>query len=537
MKTQTGAQVLVAQMAARGVKHIYGVPGGDCSLDVIAAAADAGIGFVLTATENSAAMMACAEAEMTGTLGVVLTTRGPGVANAANGIAYAQLDRVPLLLIGDAYENNLSFVSHQRFDQVAMLEPVTKGSLRLDDATSLPAIGPLLDLALSGRQGAVYIEMTGASMRGAVPAHSIPVQKSIPSTPKPLPESLEAARGLLASASRPVIVVGLQCKHETVTLAVRQLARRLNCPVFSTYKAKGVLPDADPLLSGYYISGAAEEETLRAADLVVMFGADPVEFPPQPYKYPDTPVLEFTTAPFERSYFNPALSVVGDLAHAAEAVSSSAKASRWTGAELAAAKERMLTRAQAMEGGPISPQLLVEMTCAAMPADGRVTVDAGVHMLSVVAFFKAREPRDMLISRGLATMGFALPSAIGASVSDPSRHVVALTGDGGLMMCLSELATAVKLGCKLTVVVFNDAAITMIGLKQRSRQLPPLGMEYSPIDFAAVAQGFGCAHFRATNEGELKAALDGAFRSPGVSVVDAAINPASYYQQLRSLSG
>ncbi|HSH89802.1 MAG TPA: thiamine pyrophosphate-binding protein [Ramlibacter sp.] len=537
MKTQTGAQVLVEQIAARGVKHIYGVPGGDCSLDVIAAAAEVGIRFVLTATENSAAMMACAEAEMTGTLGVVLTTRGPGVANAANGIAYAQLDRVPLLLIGDAYENNLSFVSHQRFDQVALLEPVTKGSLRLDDATSLPAIGPLLDLALTGQQGAVYIEMTGASMRGTVAANSIPVQPNVPATVKPSAQSLEAARELLASASRPVIIIGLQCKDAGVTQAVRDLAKRLGCPVFSTYKAKGVVPDADPLLTGYYISGAAEEETLRMADLVVMFGADPVEFPPQPYKYPNTPVLEFTTTPFPRSYFNPVLSVVGDLETAAEGVKSSAKPGKWTSSELASAKDRMLTRAQAMEGGPISPQLLVEMSCAALPANGRVTVDAGVHMLSVVAFFKAREPRDMLISRGLATMGFALPSAIGMAVSDPSRHVLALTGDGGLMMCVAELATAVKLGCKLTVVVFNDAAITMIGLKQRSRQLPPLGMEYSPIDFATVAEGFGCAHFRATNESELKTALDSAFKSPGVSLVDAAINPASYYQQLRSLRG
>src|SRR6185436_14539503 len=202
---------------------------------------------------------ACAEAEMTGTLGVVLTTRGPGVANAANGIAYAQLDRIPLLLIGDAYENNLSYVSHQRFDQVAMLEPVTKGILRLDDATALPAVGPLLDLALSGQQGAVYIEITGAAMRGTVNADSIPVRRQVAAAPKAAEEQLEAARKILASASRPVIVVGLQCKDLPVAQAVRALAKKLACPVFSTYKAKGVMPDADPLLTGYYIGGAAEE--------------------------------------------------------------------------------------------------------------------------------------------------------------------------------------------------------------------------------------------------------------------------------------
>jgi acetolactate synthase-1/2/3 large subunit len=537
MTTQTGAQVLIAQLAARGVKHIYGVPGGDCSLDVIAAAHEAGIEFILTATENSAAMMACAEAEITGTLGVVLTTRGPGIANGANGIALAHLDRVPLLLIGDAYEGHLSFVSHQRFDQQAMLAPVTKGALRLDDATTLTAIGALLDLASTGQPGPVFIELTGTSMRGTVAQGAIPVQPNVPVIPQASPELLQVASRILGAAKKPVLIVGLQCKEAVVTKAVRSLAAQLKCPVFSTYKAKGVLPDADAQFSGYYISGAAEEETLRAADLVVMFGADPVEFPPQAYKYGATPVLEFTASPPQRSYYTPVLSVQGDLAHAARAVTAAASATKWTESELAAAKQRMLDRAVAKEGGPISPQLLVEATCAAMPRNARVTVDAGVHMLTIVGFYKAQNPLDMMISRGLATMAYALPTAIGASVADPSRHSVAMTGDGGLMMCVAELATAVKAKCKLTVVVFNDAAITMIGLKQRSRQFAPIGMDYSPIDYAKVAEGFGCAHFRAESEAQLKTALEQAFRADGVSVVDAVVNPASYYQQLRSLRG
>jgi acetolactate synthase-1/2/3 large subunit len=322
-----------------------------------------------------------------------------------------------------------------------------------------------------------------------------------------------------------------------VTAAVRALAQKLQCPVFSTYKAKGVMPDDDPLLAGYYVSGAAEHETLAASDLLVFLGADPVEFPPQHFKYPDTPVLELSTAPFGRSYFTPALSIIGELADAANRLAATAKPSQWAAAALAAVKAKMLKAAEAQDGGPISPQLLVEMTCAAMPAHSRVSVDAGVHMLTVIACHKAKQPLDLLISRGLASMGTALPCAIGAAMAEPQRHVVALTGDGGLMMCLSELATAVQLGCKLTVVVFNDAAITMIGLKQRSRKLPPLGMEYSPIDFATVAAGFGCKPLRATTPEELKTSLAAAFASGGVSVVDAVINPASYYAQLRALRG
>jgi acetolactate synthase-1/2/3 large subunit len=374
-------------------------------------------------------------------------------------------------------------------------------------------------------------------MRNAVAEGSIPVRPQVPAIAPAAPEALAAAAKLLAGARKPVLVVGLQCKDWPVAQAARALAKKLACPVFSTYKAKGVLPDADPQLSGYYISGAAEEETLRAADLVVMLGADPVEFPPQAFKYASTPVLEVTALAFARGYFTPAVSAVGELTHALAALEKSAARSAWTGSELAGAKARMLKAAEAKEGGPISPQLLVEMTCAAMPKGSRVTVDAGVHMLTAIGFCKAERPLDLFISRGLASMATALPCAIGAAAADPSRHVVALTGDGGLLMCVAELATAVKLGCRLTVVVFNDAAITMIGLKQRSRKLAAQGMDYSPADFAKVAEGFGCRGYRATDEAELKAALDAAFTSGGVSVVDAVINPASYYGQLRALRG
>lgn len=536
-KTQTGAEVLVEHVAARGVRHMYGVPGGDCSLDIIAAAEKAGIRFILTRTENAAAMMACAEAEVTGTLGVVLTTRGPGVANAANGVAYASLDRVPMLFISDGYENHLAFVSHQRFDQAAMLAPVIKGALRLDETTALPGIDGLLDLAMSGQQGPVYIEVTGSSMRNTVAAGSLPVRQAATAFSPPTVEALAAAKRIVAAAKRPIFVVGLQCRDQPVAEALRAFARKLMCPVFSTYKGKGAMPEADPQLSGYFINGAAEEETFRSADLIILFGADPVEFPPTAFKYASTPVLEFTAAQFMRNVCQPALSVAGDLALAGLQMAAGAQPSDWTAQELAAVKAHMLARAAASEGGPITPQLLVETTCALMPADTRCTVDAGVHMLSVIAHYEAKQPRDLLISRGLATMGFALPAAIGMAMADPARHVVAFTGDGGLMMCTAELATAAELGCRLTVVVFNDSAITMIGLKQKSRQFERLGMDYGHTDFALVGKGFGCESLRATTPDELKAALAKAFSSKGPTVVDAVLDPTAYRQQLKSLRG
>jgi acetolactate synthase-1/2/3 large subunit len=532
----SGAQALIAQFAARGVKRMYGVPGGDCSLDIIDAAHEAGIAFVLARTENSAAMMAAAEAELTGSLGVLLTTRGPGLANGVNGIACAMLDRCGIVVISDGYENEQAFVSHQRFDQQRLLEPVTKGSLRVESPQALPAIGALLDLALTRPRGPVYLEVTGQGMRNKVPALSLPVQPlrqaALPAHPD---AAIAAARTLIAGARRPVVIAGLQTREPGAAQGLRDLARQWRCPVFTTYMGKGALPDADPQMMGQFMAGGAEDETMKSADLIVTYGLDPIELLPRPWRY-GAPVLELSTHAFGRNHFTPAAALVGDLAAAAARLGEGLGASGWQAAELKALKSHMHARAAA-EGAGITPTLLAQTACRLLPASARITVDAGAHMLPVMAFFEASQPRDALISRGLATMAYALPSAIGAALADPSRPVVAFTGDGGLMMCASELATAVQARCKLTVVVFNDSAIAMIGVKQGQRGLERRGMDYSPTDFALVAQGYGCRGFRVSEAAELGPTLERAYAVDGPSLVDVIVDPSSYPAQLRSLRG
>lgn len=533
---RTGAEVLVEQLKARGVQRIFGVPGGDCSLDIIEAAKRAGIPFIVSRTENAAAMMAAAGAEVAGGLGVLLTTRGPGLANGANGVAYAWLDRSPLLVISDGYENEQAYVSHQRFDQAAMLAPVTKGSLRVDAPTALPAIGPLLDLALSEPAGPVYLEVTGRGMRTKVPAAAVPVHSVVAPLPEPSIASLEVARAAMAKARKPVIVAGLQARETEASRAVRELARRWNCPVLATYKAKGVLDDADPLMIGPYIVGVAEDALLAQADLVVWFGADPVEFAPTPFKH-QVPSIEISTRAFPRNYITPLVHVQGNIVSALRQLETGLVPSAWEPSALRELKSAMRARAAANEGGPITPQMLTEAGCAVLPDNVRITVDAGAHMLPIMALFNAHAPRDVLISRGLASMAFALPSAVGAALADPSRPVVAFTGDGGLMMCMAELATAVQAGCKLTVVVFNDANMTLIDVKQRRRSLPKEGVSYSSADFAQMARGCGAQGWRVEAPDELEGALRAALACDGPALVDVVIDPRSYDAQVRALRG
>ncbi|WP_270936677.1 thiamine pyrophosphate-dependent enzyme, partial [Falsiroseomonas oryzae] len=167
----------------------------------------------------------------------------------------------------------------------------------------------------------------------------------------------------------------------------------------------------------------------------------------------------------------------------------------------------------------------------------RVTVDAGAHMFSATAFWQCEAPRDLLISNGLASMGFALPAGIAAALHEPSRGAIAFTGDGGLMMVAGELATAADTGAKLVTVVFNDGALSLIDIKQQQRQLTPSGVRWARPDFARVAEGFGVKGFVATDPAEYRAALRAAFAHDGPSVVDVHVDPAGYPAQLQAMRG
>ncbi len=534
----TGAQRIAAELSGRGVRSLYGVPGGDCSLDLIQAVEAVGVRFVLARTENSAAMMAAAEARASGGLGAVLSTRGPGLANGVNGIACAMLDRCPLVFISDGYEDDQAFVSHQRFDQERLLQPVTKGSLRVASPEAVLAVGGLLDLAMARPRGPVYLEVTGKGVRGQSAAFSDPPLPPAVLPPLPAIPDWHVDRVLqsMRAAQRPVLLVGLLAREPGVADAFRALSAAWQVPVFATYMAKGVLSDADPMMMGHFMVGGAEAAALMSADLIVTFGLDPIELLPKRWPYP-APVIELTDQAFDRMHVLPADRLTGDLAGMARSLATGLAASGWPAQERQCLRKHMRACAAVGSETPGSPAHLARLATALLPVGARVTVDAGAHMLPVMAFRQSHVPGDTLISRGLATMAYALPSAIGLAMADPSLPVVAFTGDGGLMMCAAELATAVQYGCRLSVIVFNDASVAMIGVKQKQRGLPRQGMDYSRSRFAAVAEGFGATGFTIDDPGNAAAVLARAFDHPGVSLVDCRVDPSSYEALLKSLRG
>ena len=536
----TLAEAVVDQCVAHGVQRIFGVPGGGSSLQVIEAAARRGIPFVLTRSETPAVIMAAVTGELTGRPGAALATKGPGLANGLNGLACALLDRAPMLLFTDGFDPaGLAYQSHQVLDQPAMAAPLVKGYGRLDGPAPGIETADLLDLALTHPRGPVCVEFTAARAKRPVSGHRTRTPAPA-SPPGPAAQEIERARELIGAARRPAIVAGLQTVRDPAHVAaLRLLADALNCPVFPTYKAKGVLPDADPRVIGLYVGGAGESAELSQADLIVLFGADPVEFALQPWRYPDHKVIDASLHPYERRYMAPDASPIGPLDAIARALAAAAPAggSAWTEPEFAAMRSALQARLAIDSGGPITAQTVVEAARRAAPAGTRLTVDAGAHMLPAMAFWQADAPNEVLISNGLATMAFALPAAIAAALHEPQRPVIAFTGDGGLAMCLGELATAVQAGCNLTVVVFNDSALSLIGVKQARSGMAPLGVGFAPADFATAARGLGALGIRCETPGDLDAALARGLAHEGPAVVDVVIDPSGYIGQVERLRG
>ena len=523
------ASAMIDQLGAYGVKRMFGIPGGGSSLALIEAAGRAGLEFILTRTETSAAIMAAITGEITGTPGVVLTGIGPGAASAVNGIAYAYLEKSPVILITDGPAST----SHQAIDQNALYAPITKLQGRLRPERGAADFAQAIETAMTPPWGPVQLDLTAGDA-------STPVACATPFTPVSQSPALsdlkiEKARALLAASRKPIILAGLEARHAKAPDALRHMASSLDCPVLTSYKASGVLPSSHPGFAGLFTGAVAEAEIIHAADLILLFGLDPIEIIPGRWSY-KSPVLDLCAAETTPLAVEPACRVIGDLAKITNALASDLSPSDWTIEEIDAAR-RGIAQRLVLRGSGHTAHTATRSAAKAAPAGARLTVDAGAHMFSTLAAWPAEEPFGVLKSNGLSTMGYALPAAIASALEEPARHAIAVTGDGGIMMCLAELTTAVELGCKLTVIVINDAALSLIDIKQQRQQFQSRGVRYANTDLAACAGAMGCRAWRVEPGDDIAPVLREAFAVNGPTLIDVVASADGYGEQLTLLRG
>jgi acetolactate synthase-1/2/3 large subunit len=516
------ARALAQGLATAGVRRIFGVPGGGPNLDMIGMAHDVGIDFVLTHGETAACIAAATFGRLTGSTGVAVVTRGPGLTSAANGLAQATLDRCPLLLVSDAVSQaSAGRTAHQRLDQVAVAAPLTKwsGTLGTDDPAAV--VRAAAELARTAPAGAVHL-----AFDPTVPGNAAPL---VPGPPAWDDEAVTRAGELVARARRPVVIVGWDASRHPQ--AVRAALARLDCPVLVTYQAKGAIPESWPTYAGLFTGAVIERALLEQADLIVGVGLDPVEPLPGPWPY-EAPVLLLHTHPVEPAYFGTPLLVTGPYGELLGQVLGRGRPD-WpsgTGALVRAADVDRL----ACASDRLTPHDVVRTTRQVL-GGVPLTVDAGAHMLVAMPLWDTDEPDSVLISNGLATMGFALPAAIGAALARPGRRIACFVGDGGLGMALAELESVARLRLPISVVVFDDATLTLIKLKQGDGQGGAGAVGYGPVDFAGVARAMGVPATVADDVGALRRALEHA--GDGPQLVDARIDPAVYAHVIRAIRG
>lgn len=525
----TAADIIAQKLYEAGCRHAFGMPGGEVLL-LMQALDEAGIGFSLCKHENNAGYMAEGSYHATGAPGILLTTIGPGLANALNSVANAYQEQVPLIVLsGCIGRGEAESFTHQVIDQSTLLKPITKAQFQVAQGSAQQVIEKALAIARADPPGPVHIDVPHdlAGSKVAVIERALLMPE-----PGVWPEgvSLDAARAMLARAKRPVILAGLGAVHHHAGAAILALAEAGEIPVLTTYKAKGIIDEHHPLcLGGHGLSPLSDSVVLpllQGADCIILAGYDPIEMRAgwkEPFAAENA--IEIIHADIQHGMHGAAVRFVGDVSAGVQALLP-AVSDRAGGAPDARTALAALFAPRRNWG----PHQVFETVLAALPEGGIATADSGAHRILLSQMWRCKTPQSLLQSTCFCTMGIALPLAMGyAKAAGPKGPpVVAFVGDAGFEMVIGELATARDMGINLTVVVLVDEALSLIDLKQSRSNLPQLGVNFGSTDIVAVAKAYGGSSEWINDKKVLIAALNRAFMKDGFTVLACRIEKSDY---------
>lgn len=522
MSTKTIAQWVAAQLAAWGVKAVYGVPG-DAILPLLAAIEEhPHLQFYSVLHEATAAFMASAHAKFTGELGVCVATSGPGSANLLNGLMDAKKDRAPVLaLTGQVASYNLDTDYKQAADANLLLSPAISFSGLAADAA---AVNDLLVKALrTGLAQGQPVHLAVTNDLWSLPTAE-PVRAPEPylnTKPQSSPAVIDDVLPLLNEAQRPAILAGRGCRGLGSLLL--NFATHWESGITLTMPAKGIVPDAHPLVLGGLGPGGSEASSrmLTEADLLLIAGATwwPERYLPQQLK-----IVQIDVTPEKIGGKIPVTyGLVGDLAfllpRLQEGLPPKAKPD-WQQRlrELKADWQATVAPEYEKEGAPVSPGRAIKAIEAAITDDAVICLDVGDHTVWFNRLFNGTG-QQVLISGDWRSMGFGLPAALSAQIAAPERQVIALVGDGGFAQSLADFSTAVRYKLPIKVIILKNDWLAM----ERDR-MALMNLDYGvtrlqTLDFAAFAQACGGKGFTVNHAAELDTVLGSALSSPEPTII------------------
>jgi acetolactate synthase-1/2/3 large subunit len=465
-----------------------------------------------------------------------MSTRGPGATNMVNGVAHAYLDRSPLIAITDSYSRPTYEIGlRQRLNQLAIYDPIVKWGTTIDAKVVRQQVRRAMRTATGAPPGPVHFELPQSeTTREASDYVDEPPLVANLVFPGPDRADLKPALDVLKRARRPVVLVGLGVYWCKAAAELVKFAEKLGAPVLTTTKCKGVIAEDHPLRAGCIIGGLIERDLVNASDLIITIGLDAVELQPKPWPY-KIPVLSLASIPSVDGFVPADPEIVGDLKPLLARLAELAPEGAEWGEKAAKKFREQVSNALNTPAAGLSPQRAVEAARAVMPRNTIATCDAGASRLLVVQKWESYGPREFLTSNGLASMGYAVPGAMGARLAFPDRPILAFTGDGGFLMAIADLQTAWRENLPIIVLVFDDQEIGLIRVKQEIKGVPAHGVHIGGVDWEKLGHAFGADAAVVETEQALTNALAAALKSNRTTVVVARIDPSGYVAQFNAL--
>ncbi|MCL5876859.1 MAG: thiamine pyrophosphate-binding protein [Candidatus Bathyarchaeota archaeon] len=529
----TVSDVLINQIAAWGVRYVFGIPG-TSTLGVIDAIrkTNGKVRYIQVRHEETAAFMASAYGKLTGHISAVLGISGPGATNLVTGLYDAQLDHAPVLaLTGLVPRKLIGKGAIQEIDQQAFFEPLSvynKTLMTEDQTTSLVTLAikhALLD------QGVAHIGIPNDVQKLPYETEILPFEGRMPNMAYGQEEwVIEKAAKVVDEANRPVIVIGFGARGQGTKLL--KLADKLGAPIIATFRGKGIVDEMDSRYMGGHggVGSTAASQIMEKTDLLIAVGlsfSDLSQIPQKRMVQIDiNPLMIARRYPAEVALLGNSAVLIPKLT---EKVAEKNRADYV--AEAAKLKAAWLEQLQAEadpKAKPIRPPYIMKVLNEKVADDAVISLDVGENCWWFGRNFFMKRTQKMVMSGTLATMGFGLPGALAAALACPERQIVCVTGDGGLTMVLGDFLTALKYNLPVKVFVINNKRLGMIMQEQKVEGYEGWQTELHDFSFADFATNAGGLGIKVTEPAELEAAVEKALKSDKPTIVDIDTDPRRF---------
>lgn len=536
-KQLTGAELVVQSLEKQGVKYIFGIPGAkiDKIFDVLR---DHGPKLIVCRHEQNAAFMAAAVGRLTCKPGVCMVTSGPGATNLTTGLVTANTENDPVVaLVGNVSSDDRLKQTHQALDNVSVFKPITKYSAEVINPDTVPEV--MLNAfraAESSKKGAAVVSFPQDVLSQTTSVKPIS-RLSKPEQGIASASSLAKAVEALKYAKRPVILAGIRASRYSVTRAVRDLLKQCSIPVVETFQASGLISrDLEKNFLGRVglFRNQPGDRVLAKADVLLTIGYDPVEYDPKFWNADneDRVIIHLDeSSPDIDNCYQPNIELIGDIEATLDELAkriSSFKYGTDSCKFLAQMREELAQSDEIPEStNPrlVHPLQFINTLRSAIGDNTTVTCDVGSHYIWMARHFRTYEPKTLLFSNGMQTLGVALPWAMAASLVGGHQKTISISGDGGFLFSAMELETAVRLKLPVVHFVWRDGTYDMVAFQQMMKYGRTSGIDFGAIDIVKYAEAFGAKGLRVNKPSDLSKVIDEALAyNDGPVVVDIPID-------------